>query len=201
MVLHEVSVGGRARGVGVIVCIGDSITAGQYLPPDKAWPQQLSRMTGRRVKNAGVANETTRQGLERFPRHVQDVRPDALVIQFGLNDCNRWKTDRGLTRVSRSAYAANLREMVTRAFAFDVATVVIAGLTPTRKSDQHYLDALAYHGTAEGTAAQMLVEFYDCAGITEDHLIDDVHLSEEGHRIYAEGVARCLNLSCTASIT
>lgn len=178
----------------MIVCLGDSITSGQYLPPDQAWPQRLSRITGRRVMNAGVANETTRQGLERFPRHVQEVRPDALVIQFGLNDCNRWKSDGGLPRVSLGAYAANLREMVTRALTFKVANIVIAGLTPTRKSDVHRFDRRQYHEAAADVADRMLVDFYDCASITEAHLIDDVHLSEEGHRIYAEGVAECLNL-------
>ena len=181
----------------MIVALGDSITSGQYLPPEQAWPQQLSRITGRRVMNAGVANETTRQGLERFPRHVQSVRPEALVIQFGLNDCNRWKSDRGLPRVSRSAYAANLREMVTRAFAFDIATVVICGLTPTQKSEQHSLDAGQYNRIAREVASSMSVEF--CASpfgpFRSTHLIDDLHLSEEGHRIYAEGVAACLNIS------
>ena len=178
-----------------IVAIGDSITSGQYLPPECAWPQQLARLTGAKVLNAGVANETTRQGLERFPRHVQEVRPDALVIQFGLNDCNRWKSDRGLPRVSRSAYAANLREMVTRAFAFDIATVVICGLTPTQKSDQHKRDRLEYDATAQTVANVMPVEFFPSPTDLWHHLIDDLHLSEEGHRIYAEGVAACLNIS------
>lgn len=179
-----------------IVAIGDSITSGQYLPPECAWPQQLAKLTGQDVRNAGVAGETTRQGLERFPRHVQEVGPDALTIQFGLNDCNRWKTDRGLPRVSLSAYRANLREMVTRALKFDIATIVICGLTPTKKSDVHRFDRVQYDVLAEDVASRMFVEYLPNP-LTEADLIDDVHLSEEAHRKYAGEVARCLNLAVT----
>ena len=57
----------------MIVCIGDSITAGQYLdPPDVPWPVLLDH--GTLVFPAGVSNETTRQGLERF-RLVHSTRP------------------------------------------------------------------------------------------------------------------------------
>lgn len=183
-----------------VVCIGDSITSGQYLPPEQAWPQQLAALTGVPVFNAGVAGETTRQGLERFPAHVQAKAPSHLVIQFGLNDCNRWKTDRNLARVSRSAYAANLREMVTRAFAFDIATVLICGLTPTDKAEWHREDRLLYDATAQDVANRMVVEFLPSPPALWNHLIDDVHLSAEGHRIYAEEVARCLNLTTQVAI-
>lgn len=176
-----------------LVCIGDSITSGQYLPPECAWPQRLARLTGIEVLNAGVANETTREGLERFPRHVQDRSPDLLTIQFGLNDCNRWKTDRYLPRVSLEAYRANLSEMVARAFKFDISTIVICGLTPTLKSREHARNRLVYNDAAQWVAAENYVEFFP-SPIGNKHLIDDVHLSEIGHRIYAEEVAKCLNL-------
>jgi lysophospholipase L1-like esterase len=174
--------------------LGDSITAGQYLPSEQAWPQQLAEITGHEVHNCGVANETTRQGLERFPRHVQERSPYALIIQFGLNDCNRWATDRYIPRVLPQSYRANLAEMISRARAFDVATIVICGLTPVLKSKAHALDAEHYDELAREVADLFGVEFYP-SPVTREHLLDDVHLTAEGHRIFAEGAARCLGIS------
>ena len=176
-----------------IVAIGDSITAGQYLPSEQAWPAILSELTGYEVLNAGVANETTRQGLERFPRHVQERWPDVVIIQFGLNDCNRWKTDHYLFRVLPAAYRENLIEMVTRVRTFG-AEPIISDLTPTLKSTRHMLDRCLYSDIARTVAEDFGAEFI-CAPLTTDHLLDDVHPNAEGHRIFAEAVASCLPAS------
>ena len=176
-----------------IVCIGDSITAGQYLPSEQAWPQQLAELTGYEVLNAGVSNETTRQGLERFPRHVQERWPDVVIIQFGLNDCNRWDTDNGLPRVRREAYRENLIEMVERSKASG-AEAMICDLTPTQKSLQHMRDRNEYSRSAERAASDTGVGFIR-AGLTIADLLDDMHLTAEGHRVFAEAVASCLPAS------
>lgn len=98
-----------------IVCIGDSVTYGQNVRADEAWPAVLARLTGHDVRNAGVCGDTTRLGLERFPKDVQLHKPDVVCIQFGHNDANCWDTDNGLPRVSADAYAANVLEMTRRA--------------------------------------------------------------------------------------
>jgi lysophospholipase L1-like esterase len=109
-----------------IICIGDSITYGQNVRADEAWPAVLGRLTGHDVRNAGVCGDTTRLGLERFPKDVQLHRPDVVVIQFGHNDANCWETDNGLPRVSEAAYAANIHEMRDRVIAFDGHPIVLA---------------------------------------------------------------------------
>jgi acyl-CoA thioesterase-1 len=172
-----------------VVCLGDSITAGQHVQPGEAWPDVLADATGWHVINKGVPGDTTRLALERFPRDVQDVKPDALIIQFGLNDCNRWETDRWLPRVSAPAFEANLTEMVSRARCFGASPIVVCGLTPTRKSHQHILDALHYNWLAQIAAST--VRFYR-PGLTDRHLLDDVHPTPEGHQLFAEGVLTCL---------
>jgi len=173
-----------------VVCIGDSITSGQYLPSEQAWPAVLAELTGHEVLNAGVANETTRQGLERFPRHVQERSPDVVIIQFGLNDCNRWKTDNGLPRVSLGAYRENLIEMVERVQAFN-AEPLIYDLTPTKKSAQHRRDRLAYRYVIAEITEEFDVEFISNP-LAAKHLFDDIHPNAEGHRLLARRVANCL---------
>ena len=91
--------------------MGDSITAGQYVDAQYRWTNLLSDQLFREYWETevilhfvcrGISGETTRQGLERFPMDVQAAVPDVLTLQFGLNDCNCWVTDRGnAARVGR----------------------------------------------------------------------------------------------------
>jgi len=113
--------------------MGDSITFGQYIDPSLRWTAIVEQELRRRLPtleilthNRGVSGETTRMGLERYPRDVQDNAPDLMTLQFGLNDCNCWETDRGLPRVSPAAFRANLVEMVERGRRFGAREIVLA---------------------------------------------------------------------------
>jgi lysophospholipase L1-like esterase len=115
--------------------MGDSITFGQYVDPQLRWTtlvterlQQVYLETPVQIYalNRGVSGETTRQGLERFPTDVQQIGPDVMTLQFGLNDCNCWLTDGGLPRVSAAAFRANLLEMITRARRFGTRQIILA---------------------------------------------------------------------------
>ena len=82
-----------------LVYMGDSVTVGQHIDPALRWTAlvdqrlrtEFADVVG--TQNSGVSGETTRMGLERFPHTVQEFRPDVMTLQFGLNDCNCWRTD------------------------------------------------------------------------------------------------------------
>ena len=125
-----------------IVFMGDSITEGQYVHHSLRWTEIVARNLRACLAhdieahklyffNRGVSGETTRQGLERFPRDVQVLAPFIMTLQFGLNDCNCWDTDHGLPRVSEAAYRANLLEMIERARAFGAAHIILSTNHPT----------------------------------------------------------------------
>ena len=79
-----------------IVHMGDSITEGQYIDPSVRWTSLIARRLATRFGedrfvsiNRGVSGETTRMGLERYPRDVQEraarsphdpVRPQRLQL-------------------------------------------------------------------------------------------------------------------------
>lgn len=178
-----------------LVCFGDSITFGQHLPAgEKPWPLLLHNTE---AAGRGVCNETTRQALERFPRDVQETRPDTVIIQFGLNDCNRWPSDRGLNRVSLPAFQANLAEMVQRARRFHI-TPLLCTLTPTLKGDVFERDAERYNTAVHTVAAATQAQVIDVRPVfkgepLEALLLDDgVHLSVAGHHLYARTVQAAL---------
>jgi lysophospholipase L1-like esterase len=176
----------------MIVCIGDSITAGQHLEdPDQPWPSLLD---GYVVRAAGVPGDTTRLGLERFPRDVQVFPASKVIIQFGHNDCNRWETDRGLPRVSILAFRANLIEMVDRCRIFGAAPLLCT-LTPSRRSEQHAEDVARYDRIIRSVAEAEDVRLVDVrpkVQAPEHFMTDGLHLSPEGHRAYAEIVLAAL---------
>jgi len=168
--------------------MGDSITFGQHLPLGiPPWPQRIDAV-GR-----GVCGETTRRALERFPRDVQEFQADVVVLQWGHNDCNRWETDFGLPRVSLPAFKANLAEMVDRCRAVG-STPILCSITPSAKSTQHGSDVAAYSRAVREVAKEKRVALAPVRSAFVERewyslLMDDgVHLSDEGHEVYAQTV-------------
>ena len=78
------------------------------------------------IINGSVNGSTTRLALERIGNDLQLQRPDIVLIQFGLNDCNCWISDEGHPRVSPRAYGANLHEIIDRARLFGANTILLA---------------------------------------------------------------------------
>jgi lysophospholipase L1-like esterase len=82
------------------VALGDSNTYGFGLAEEATYPALLeARLRAQgvqaRVWNAGINGQTVLQGLARLERDVFQRQPDAVLVAFGLNDCNlqRWPTD------------------------------------------------------------------------------------------------------------
>jgi len=185
---------GLREHASVIVCIGDSITYGQRLPlHQRAWPLLITR---HRIISHGVPGDTTRLALDRFPSDVQSLRPDGVIIQFGHNDCNRWQTDLGLPRVSQRAFAANLEEMVIRCRTFG-AHPFLCSLTPSFRNKTHTEDSMIYDHIVRGVADDFHVTLIDVrsAFIGQDGLLmeDGLHITGDGHIVYASVVQRALD--------
>jgi lysophospholipase L1-like esterase len=177
----------------VIVCIGDSITTGQCLEPDESpWPSLLN---GHEVFVSASPGDTTRIALERFPE-VQALGPDAVIIQFGHNDCNRWRSDRGLQRVSERAFEANLAEMIARARAFRIVPF-LCSLTRSYKDQRHAADTGRYDRIIRDLASLKDVALIDVRAVIErEHIMDDgIHLTAAGHALFAETVLDTIGLA------
>ena len=197
-----------------LIYMGDSITEGQYVSPALRWTDLISDRITRRylptpinimLANKGVSGETTRQGLERFPRDVQLFSPDIMTLQFGLNDCNCWISDAGLPRVSEAAYRANLEEMIARARCFGARHIILSTNHPTLRhkvllSGQSLEDRRKiYNDIVRQVAAKTMITLCDIEKyflrFTEAELEtlllpypDHLHLSREGHELYAEAI-------------
>lgn len=194
-----------------VVHVGDSITFGQHIDPTVRWTSLVRDRLVDRYRdtniliesiNSGVSGDTTRMALERFPRDVQSFEAPVVTIQFGLNDCNCWATDRGLPRVSPAAFEANLVEMIGRARNFGARHVVLATNHRTLRrtmlpTGETYEEANARYTTLTRAVAEAVsVELCDVRVVFDrfkddqlDELLltppDQVHLSEAGNLVYA----------------
>ena len=83
----------KKPGVLRIACIGDSWTFGMNVNQDATYPGRLETLLKQQrptadleVMNFGVLGYSSFQGLQLLKSRVLDLRPDVLVIGFGMND-------------------------------------------------------------------------------------------------------------------
>jgi acyl-CoA thioesterase-1 len=69
----------------VIVCFGDSLTAGMGAERSQAWPALIQKRVKARVINAGRNGDSTLDALNRI-EGVLSQKPDAVIVEFGAND-------------------------------------------------------------------------------------------------------------------
>jgi lysophospholipase L1-like esterase len=74
---------------GAIVAIGDSFTAGSYVPTDQNWPAQLERKVGERVINAAVGGYALDQIVLRAEALLEALQPRLVIIAIVADDIAR----------------------------------------------------------------------------------------------------------------
>ena len=165
------------------------------------------------VQNAGVNGNTTRQALERLQYDVTSHTPDYVLIQFGMNDCNYWETDRGLPRVSPAAFMANLEEIVRKCLGAGakhcfINTNHLSSKGPFRHIvhktyDQSNSEYNTFIRNVVGVMCEerIPVSLFDIEHLWQRHLVanptitlrdllheDGIHLSDDGHQLYAKSL-------------
>ncbi len=83
----------KRAGALRIACIGDSWTFGMNVNQDATYPSRLEAILKQRqpradldIMNFGVLGYSSFQGLELLKRRVLDLKPDVVLIGFGMND-------------------------------------------------------------------------------------------------------------------
>ncbi len=203
-----------------IIFFGDSICIGQGVSPNQTWVTRLaaeaeevygSGADAPAVYNCSVNGHTSRQALERIAFDVQSHGVDLMVLQFGLNDCNYWVTDRGLPRVGERGFAANLREIIDRALWFGARLILLNTNHPVKKVlEKHAFFAVSYADSSRRYNEVVREVFRDAppevqlvdieaeweqrisegrAQLDQLLLRDGIHPSSKGHQLYHEIVA------------
>jgi acyl-CoA thioesterase-1 len=169
---------------GLIVALGDSLTAGNGLNERDAWPAQLERRlraAGLRWKviNAGISGETSSGARGRLA-WVLGLKPDIMVLETGAND--------GLRGIPPQVLQANLDAMLSTLDQSRV-TVVLAGMQMLRNMGPEYRTAFAriYPDLAQKHKAILIPFFLE--GVAANPALnqsDGLHPTAEGYRVVTD---------------
>lgn len=173
-------------GRPVIVCFGDSLTAGYGVDPEDSYPSRLQVALDRagyryRVVNMGISGETTKDGLSRVDRVIA-AHPAITVVEFGGND--------GLRGIPISSSRANLDSIVAR-LQPSGTRVALAGITLPPQFGAAYVAQFdeSYHVIAKKYDVPLypflLKNVWGVAGNIQQ---DGIHPTAQGCRQVAKNV-------------
>lgn len=120
----------------ILVCFGDSITAGYGVAPGKAYPDVLQRILDGdgyhyKVVNQGASGATTKDAVASLPI-VLKLHPAVVIVEFGGND--------GLRGLPLTDTRHNL-ELVITSLQNAHAKVLLAGITLPPNYGPDYIHA------------------------------------------------------------
>lgn len=174
----------------VIVCFGDSITAGYGLEYEESYPADLQGDLDRlgyryRVVNAGISGETTKDGLARVDRVIA-MKPAIVVVEFGGND--------GLRGIPISQSRANLDEILSQLRTSGIS-LALAGITLPPQYGPEYIQQFneTYALLAKKYRVPMIPFVLQHAyGTTGDIQRDGIHPTAEGAKVVAQNVLKLI---------
>ncbi len=160
----------------VILAFGDSLTRGTGAESGEGYPEQLARLSGRRVVNAGVPGEVSAEGVARLGRVLAEVRPELVLLCHGGNDL--------LRRADRTATAEHLRSMLRQVREAGAEAVLLGVPAPTVFLDppDFYEDLADEYGVPYD--GETIPRVLGDSGLKAD----PIHPNAEGYRRLAEAV-------------
>ena len=174
----------------LVVFLGDSLTAGNGLAADEAYPaviqEQLVRL-GRmlRVVNAGVSGDTSAGGLARLPWLLAQ-HPDIVVVALGAND--------GLRGLPVAELERNLTAIVTRSREAGARVLLVGMRMPPNYGDYARDFADVYPHVAELNSVPLVPFLLEGVGgdpaLNQD---DGIHPTAEGQKKLADTVLKGLS--------
>jgi acyl-CoA thioesterase-1 len=170
----------------LVVFLGDSLTAGQGVEAEEAFPALLGRDLGAagnpiRPVNAGVSGDTTAGGLSRLPWLLRQ-KPDLMVVELGAND--------GLRGLPLRDMEANLRQIVEKAQGAG-AKVLLLGMQIPPNYGPDYAQGFAdvYPRLARDLGVPLVPFLLEGVGGVRDlNQGDGIHPTAKGHEKLAATV-------------
>ena len=171
----------------VIVCFGDSLTAGYGTDPGQAYPDDLQKILDNsnfpyRVINEGVSGNTTKDGVDRLA-HIIALHPQLVIVEFGGND--------GLRGLPIDQTQKNMSTIVDELQASGTK-VALAGITlPPDYGPDYIAKFNAMYPTLAKRYKVPLLPFLlkDVYGVAGDMQDDAIHATAQGNKQVAANVS------------
>jgi lysophospholipase L1-like esterase len=167
----------------VILAFGDSLTAGIGAGDAESYPAVLSRLSGRKVVNAGVPGEFSAVGVQRLPELLDREHPALLILCHGGNDL--------LARQDHRQITDNLRSMIRTAGERGISVILVAvpSSALSLKPPPLYRDlAKEFSLLFEGTTLSRIL---GKGSLKSDY----IHPNAAGYRMLAEAIYELIKKS------
>ncbi|HZB88528.1 MAG TPA: arylesterase [Terracidiphilus sp.] len=167
----------------LLVCFGDSITAGYGLSVDQAYPAALQRDLDQlgyhyKVANRGTSGATTKDAVASLPS-ILHMHPAVIVVEFGGNDGLRGFpldiTRRNLDSVVSALEGAHIKVLVA-----GITLPPNYGADYIRQFQQIYREVAAGHHTA--IVPMIYKDLVNVPGAIQS---DGIHPTAKGSEIIA----------------
>lgn len=170
----------------MLVCFGDSITAGYGAEPGKAYPDALQAKLDAngyhyRVVNEGTSGATTKDAVASLPE-VLRLHPDVVIVEFGGND--------GLRGLPLTDTEKNLDTVITQLETAHVK-VLLAGITlpPNYGPDYiHGFESVFRTLAAKHHVAFVPMIYKDLVHVPDTIQPDGIHPTAKGAVIVADTI-------------
>jgi len=173
-------------GDAAVLVVGDSLVAGTGASRGQSWPDELARLTGWSVINAGVPGNTSADAWRRLPELLDAHRPDAVIIAVGGNDFLR-SVPLETTRENIAAMVVESRATTGHVALVAIPAMSVGGALVGRLSDHDMFARIAQeHGLAFVPAA--VSDALSRAELRADR----IHANADGYAHIAQGVAEAL---------
>lgn len=174
------------KSAPVIICFGDSLTAGYGAPNGHSYPDYLQQLLDSRgyhyhVLNMGISGDTTKDGVNRIGEVIA-AHPSIVVVEFGGND--------GLRGLPITATRANLDTIIS-ALQRARIKIALAGITLPPDYGHDYIQAIndTYALAAKKFNVPLLPfilnHVYNVPGAMQQ---DGIHGTAKGNALIAENV-------------
>lgn len=181
----------------LILCIGDSLTAGYGVAENTRWSNLLAERNSFEVINRGISGDTSTGIMTRFNSDLLSLKPDIAIIMGGTNDL--W------FNLPINQIIANICSIIRHSLYSQVKPII--GLPPLffyRKSNIPKAELISPKRLSNKivTYRQELTRFLEqdkqlsidfSLGLTEsDYLTDFLHPNESGHQKMSDNVQNIL---------
>jgi acyl-CoA thioesterase-1 len=171
-------------GRPILVCFGDSITAGYGLPKGQAYSDALQRKLDRNgyaytVNNQGTSGATSKDAVASL-RTIVQLHPDVTIVEFGGND--------GLRGIPLDQTRRNLDAVLTGLENAHVK-ILLAGITLPPNYGPDYIQAfetMFRELAAQHRTAFVPMIYKDLVAVPNTIQPDGIHPTAKGSEIIAD---------------
>ena len=180
-----------AEGDGVILVLGDSLSAAYGMALDESWPSLLQdRLTedgyAYRVFNSSIVGDTTQGGLSRLARLLDEYQPRVVIIELGGND--------GLRGLPLEVTRDNLQSMISQSIGAG-ARVVLAGIRLPPNYGPAYTEQFSamFESLAQANPVQFIAFLLEGIALDPALMRDDgIHPTTEAQPLVLDNVWQVL---------